>query len=204
MRDIFTALEADFIEEGKARLLSQFQHAPNLNALLALLLSPYHDLQQTLIQLLNERHIDTAMGKQLDGVGDIVGISRPFIQMNGEWYFGFRGQSKAKAFSRAPIRDLALQSTSREVRYMDNNNYRRLIKWKVIANNSHGTIDDVIAACQAVFLASQVIIQELADAAVKIVIVRAAKSKLDAIEQDPTSWIPTAAGVKVTVEFRNQ
>lgn len=204
MHDIFTALEADFTQAGKARLLSQFQYAPNLNALLSLLLSPYDDLQQTLKQLLNERHIDAAIGKQLDGVGDIVGISRPFVQMNGEWYFGFRGQSKAKGFSRAPIRDLALRSTSREVRYMDDNNYRRLIKWKVIANNSHGTIDDVIAACQAVFLASQVIIQEQADAAVKIVIVRAAKNKLDAIEQDPALWIPTAAGVKVTVEFKNQ
>ena len=79
--------------------------------------------------------------------------------------------------------------------------YRRLIKWKVIANHSHGTLDDVIEACRAIFLAERVSITEGQDADVHITITRMAKNRLDAVEQEPVLWIPTAAGVKVTVEF---
>lgn len=110
MPKILTALEADFVQLGLERQLSQFRYSPNLNALISLLLSPYADLQHSLKQMLLERNIDTAIGRQLDGVGDIVGMPRPFTKMNGDWYFGFTEQSKAKAFSQAPIRDLALQT----------------------------------------------------------------------------------------------
>lgn len=201
MNDVLTALDANFVEIGLSRQLMQFRHSPNLNALLELLLTPYADIQHALKKMLTERHIDTAQGKQLDGVGDIVGMPRPFTQMNGDWYFGFSGQSKAKPFSRAPIRDLAMQTNARTLNYMADDNYRRLLKWKIIANNSHGTVEDVIAACLAVFLAKRISVQERDDAALHIVIARSVKNKLDAIEQDASRWIPCAAGVKVTVEL---
>lgn len=204
MNEILTALEADFVEIGLSNQLSQFRHSPNINKLLTLCLEPYRDIQLALKKMITERHIDNAQGKQLDGVGDIVGIPRPFTQMNGEWYFGFSGQSKAKPFSRAPIRDLATQTNTRTLNYMADESYRRLIKWKIIANHSHGTIEDVIAACQAVFLASRVRVQERNDAELHIVITRAVKNKLDAVEQDANRWIPTAAGIKVSVEFINE
>ncbi|HHE9086130.1 TPA: DUF2612 domain-containing protein [Haemophilus influenzae] len=203
MKDILTALNDDFKQLGRERLLSQFNYSPNLNAFLSLLLLPHHEIQATLKQMLTERHIDTAIEKQLDGVGDIVGMPRPFARVNGDWYFGFSGQSKAKPFSRAPIRDLATQTNSRDFNYMLDEHYRRLIKWKVIANHSHGTLDDVIEACRAIFLAERVSITEGQDADVHITITRMAKNRLDAVEQEPVLWIPTAAGVKVTVEFIN-
>lgn len=201
MTKILTALEMDFVKLGLERQLSQFHYSPNLNALISLLLYPYASLQQTLKQMLLERHIDSSIGKQLDGVGDIVGMPRPFVKMNGEWYFGFSGQSKAKPFSQAPIRDLSLQTHSKSISYMPDDHYRRLIKWKVIANNSHGTVEDVIMACQALFLATKVIVQERDDAEIHLRITRHSKNKLDAIEQTPEQWIPTAAGVKVSVEI---
>ncbi|OBW92971.1 DUF2612 domain-containing protein [Gallibacterium salpingitidis] len=204
MPDILTELDQDFIDTTLSHQLSQFRYSPNLTALITLLLSPYATLQHTLKQMLLERHIDTAIGKQLDGVGDIVGMPRPFTKMNGEWYFGFTGQSKAKPFSQAPIRDLALQTTSKQVSYMPDDTYRRLIKWKVVANNSHGTVEDVIEACKALFLAEQVHIQEKNDAEIKISITRAIKNKFDAIEDSPNQWIPAAAGVKIFVEFIDQ
>lgn len=203
MQDILTALEDDFVAAGLNNRLSQFNYSPNLTALLTLLLSPHVNIQQALKQMLLERHIDTAQGRQLDGVGDIVGMPRPFTQLNGEWYFGFRGQSKAKPFSRAPIRDLAMQTNLRQFNYMDDVGYRRLIKWKVIANNSHGTIEDIILACQALFMATKVVVKDKQDAEATIAITRAQKHKLDAVEEEATRWIPTAVGVKVSVEFIN-
>lgn len=201
MPKILTALEADFVQLGLERQLSQFRYSPNLNALISLLLSPHADLQHSLKQMFLERHIDTAIGQQLDGVGDIVGMPRPFTKMNGDWYFGFTGQSKAKAFSQAPIRDLALQTHTKAVSYMPDEAYRRLIKWKIVANHSHGTVEDVIKACQALFMASKVLVQEKMDAEIHIKITRNRKNKIDAIEQDPKPWIPAAAGVKVSVEL---
>ncbi|MCQ9124372.1 DUF2612 domain-containing protein [Rodentibacter caecimuris] len=203
MEDILTVLDTDFEAVGLNNRLSQFNYSPNLAALLTILLSPYTNIQQALKQMLLVRHIDTAQGKQLDGVGDIVGMPRPFTQMNGEWYFGFSGQSKAKPFSRAPIRDLAMQTNSRQFNYMNDMNYRRLIKWKVIANNSHGTIEDIILACQALFMAKKVAVKDKQDAEITIAITRDQKYKLDAVEDEATRWIPTAAGVKVSVEFIN-
>lgn len=201
MKNILSELEQDFTQTALSHQLSQFRYAPNLTALITLLLSPYATLQNTLKQMLLERHIDTAIGKQLDGVGDIVGMPRPFTKTNGEWYFGFLGQSKAKPFSQAPIRDLALQTISKQVSYMPDDLYRRLIKWKVVANNSHGTVEDVIEACKTLFVATQVNIQETVDAEVKIVITRSVENKLNQIEEFPEQWIPTAAGIKVSVEF---
>lgn len=60
------------------RLLYQYEDSPNFVALLNALLTQATDLFDSRVQLQLERSLETAIGTQLDGIGAIVGIDRPF------------------------------------------------------------------------------------------------------------------------------
>lgn len=66
----------EYAAAGVSRLTNQFQQSEKLRSLLFAVLSPLDEIKQILVQLKNERWIDTAVGKQLDGAGYIVGESR--------------------------------------------------------------------------------------------------------------------------------
>ncbi|OOF52574.1 DUF2612 domain-containing protein [Rodentibacter trehalosifermentans] len=204
MMTIQTALLQDFEQAAWANQLAQFRYSPNLQKLFRVLFEPYQSLQNALRQNLEQRDLDTAKGKQLDGIGDIVGLSRPYINRDGEWYFGFRGQSRGKGFSQAPIRNLALLTNNQQIQFMSDEPYRRLLRWKIIANNSQGTLDDVINACLVLFNATRVIVRERLPCAVEIQIERALKDQIMAIEENPAEWIPVGAGISATVTFTNK
>lgn len=201
---IQTALLQDFKEAAWDNQLAQFRYSPNLQKLFHVFFDPYRSLQQALQQNLEQRDLETAKGKQLDGIGDIVGLPRPYINRDGEWYFGFRGQSRGKGFSQAPIRDLALLTNNQQIQFMSDELYRRLLRWKIIANNSQGTLEDVINACLVLFNATQVIVRERTPCAVEIQIERKLKDQIMAIEQNPAEWIPVGAGISTTVTFKNK
>ncbi|OOF35761.1 hypothetical protein BKK49_12200 [Rodentibacter rarus] len=204
MMTIQSALLQDFEQAAWENQLGQFRYSPNLQKLFRVLLEPYQSLQNALAQNLQQRDLETAKGKQLDGIGDIVGLPRPYISSDGEWYFGFQGQSKGKGFSQAPIRDLALLTNNQKIQFMSDEPYRRLLRWKIIANNSQGTLEDVINACLVLFKASRVIVREIAPCSVEIQIERALKDQIMAIEQKPSDWIPIGAGISTTVIFKNK
>lgn len=194
-------LTEDYIETARQLNLCQFKTSPKLTALMSGFLLPYGSLQQVLSQLINERHLDTAVGKQLDGIGDIVGIARPYDLGQGLWYFGFTGQSKAKGFSQAPIRNDRLKLTASNYEYMSDQLYRRLLKWKIIANNSHGTVEDIIQSAIALYDATNVHVQTLNPCHFGVTITLSSKSKVEAFSDQPERFIPTATGVKVDVNF---
>ncbi|MCR1838619.1 DUF2612 domain-containing protein [Pasteurella caecimuris] len=198
------ALSQDFEQAAWENQLAQFRYSPNLQKLFHVLFKPYQSLQLALKQNLEQRDLESAKGKQLDGIGDIVGLPRPYINRDGEWYFGFRGQSKGKGFSQAPIRDLALLTNNQKIQFMADEPYRRLLRWKIIANNSQGTLEDVINACLVLFKASRVIVREVAPCNVEIQIERALKDQIMAIEQNPSDWIPIGVGISTTVIFKNK
>lgn len=62
--------------EAKARLLFYFQGKPVLEAYLCEFVKPLDDLETAFFQLLEERGIETGVGAQLDGIGQIVGQAR--------------------------------------------------------------------------------------------------------------------------------
>lgn len=144
--------------------------------------------------------INHAVGQQLDGIGDILGISRPYISSGGMVYFGFTGQSKSKGFSQATIRHQSAFSIGQGYQFLDDNTYRRLLHWKIIANNSHGTIEDIIKACQIVFMANRVVIQE-ERCRLRIYITREIKYANNAIESIKEKLIPASAGIFVSVNI---
>lgn len=64
------------VSEALARATSQFQASPKVLALLEAAVGPLDDIKATTDSLKTERWIDTAIGKQLDGCGAIVGELR--------------------------------------------------------------------------------------------------------------------------------
>ncbi|WP_314878778.1 DUF2612 domain-containing protein [Haemophilus parahaemolyticus] len=182
--------------------LSQFHNKPNLATLYRVLFAPFAEIQTACHQLLTLRHLDTAQGKQLDGIGNILGIERPFTIGDGLFYFGFRGQSKALGFSQAIIRSQSLSIGSGNYRYMSDNLYKRLLRWKVVKNNAHGTIEDIIQACVAVFNATKVEVIEQ-HCAVDVQITRKRADISEAIDSIKEQLIPVAAGIAVNVNFNN-
>lgn len=62
--------------EAKARLVQQFKDKAKLEAWLAAYVAQIQDLEDVFFQLLEDRVLDTAVGVQLDGLGDIVGEER--------------------------------------------------------------------------------------------------------------------------------
>lgn len=195
-------LDQNYLDVALQHNLIQFQHSPHLRALYRALFSHFAPLQQALSQLLFERHLDSATGKQLDGIGDILGLPRPYTTADGLFYFGFTGQAKAKGFSQAVIRSQYFATGSSNYQFMSDTLYKRLLNWKIIANNSHGTVEDIIQACQAAFMASRVEVIE-GRCSLTVNITRPAKYASEAIENIKEKLIPAAAGIFVSVNIIN-
>lgn len=66
----------DHIEIARERMISQFKDKPNLDALLDIFMTEVQELETTYIDLLLMRGLDTAVGVQLDILGQHVGVIR--------------------------------------------------------------------------------------------------------------------------------
>ena len=195
-------LQDDYSKIGEGNLLLQFAYFEKVKLLLRALLNPFSGAQASLQQLLTERHLDKAKGKQLDGIGDILGLSRSYVTIiDNNWWFGFRGQSLAKPFKQAPIRDDNYYLTSSNTKFMSDDYYRRLLRWKIIKNNSHGTVEDIIRAYQAIFQPSKVEVREVDVGKIEVIITRRLEKELEGVEKSAVDWCPVVAGIKATVSF---
>ena len=66
----------DYVSLAQSRLTSLFPEKPLVTALTGTMVSQLSDLEMVADQLKNERWVDVAVGKQLDGCGEIVGEKR--------------------------------------------------------------------------------------------------------------------------------
>lgn len=67
---------ADFVTALKKDLVEQFKGKPNLQALMEVISEELQQVYDFYAQLRDYRDVQTAIGKQLDGVGDIVVLTR--------------------------------------------------------------------------------------------------------------------------------
>ena len=63
-------------QEALDRLAGQFQQSPKIKGMLEAVIGPLDDVLTDIDTLKNQRWIDTAVGVQLDGCGEIVGEAR--------------------------------------------------------------------------------------------------------------------------------
>lgn len=115
MDDVF-----DYLKKLEDDLLEQFRGKPHTEVLMKALARQLQEVYQFFIDLRDKRSLDTAEGQQLDGVGDIVVLSRD--------------DARQLAESADVLDD------------MDDELYRRYLKYKVHINTNICTYRDVYKA----------------------------------------------------------
>ena len=160
---------------------------------------------KTIEESFNLFSIDLAIGKQLDGIGDILGILRPYITDDNQIFFGFRGQSRVDSFSKAILRSEseAWGSSKLNLTPLSDSAYKRLLRWKIVANNAHGTINDIIDGCVAVFYASKVeVIEQTKNRHLTINVEISNSNRNPFIESIKDQFILAPAGISFSINIR--
>ena len=147
--------------------LAQFSGSLKLEALVRSLYAPLNALQTAYDDLLTVRHLDKAEGVQLDGIGQIVGLPREVDAVLFAQFFGFDGQSGILSFNKARIRREHEKNVQGGI-VLDDGQYRRLLHWKIAANNGCGSALEIAAAVKAVFLAEEVRVQDRGNAKIRV------------------------------------
>lgn len=110
----------DFVAHGLKDLVEQFRGKPNIEALVEVIYEQFQEVFDFYEQLRTERDVAHAVGKQLDGVGNIVDLSRMGAAL----------------------------LTGHEIDYsvLDDERYRQFLILKILKNTTHTTYPDIIKA----------------------------------------------------------
>lgn len=136
------------------RLIDQYRESPLLMALLMVLIdNPLPDIETALEQLSLRLSIDDMTGKNLDAIGEIVGLKRPAsLGDETEYYDGVFTYSSSGALVTDKAKGYGFGEYPADVDFsaMGDADYRRFLKAKIIKNNSNKTILDCQKAAQLI------------------------------------------------------
>lgn len=136
----------DVISKGVERLAYQFESSTTFQEFIESFLQQLQDLNTSELQLLNERYLDTAIGVQLDGIGEIVGLPRPEKDVDVAGLFGFLNDPTALGFG--DIADLDVGGNFWDgvgsTVLIGDDLYRTLLRAKIIENKTAMTVDDTL------------------------------------------------------------
>ena len=110
----------DYVELLRGDLVDQFKEKPVIDALVSAIGEQLNDVRRFYEDLRDRRGLQTSMGQQLDGIGDIVVLSR--------------------------LEAGALACINESVYVLDDESYRRYLIFKVWKNTNNCTYHDVIKA----------------------------------------------------------
>lgn len=111
---------ADFVTKLKQDLVEQFRGKANIEALMEVVGIELQEVFDFYEQLRTQRSVDTAVGKQLDGVGDIAVMTR----------------KEAGQLAGNPI----------PFEVIDDDTYRQYLIYKILKNTCDCTYPDIIKA----------------------------------------------------------
>ena len=175
---------------------AQYVGKQRLESYVTALASPLDLLDSTLEAMATQRGINTSYGAQLDGVGVIVGqpryVSGAFVLP----FFGYEHQTATTGYGQARYRRMG-ESTEDVSNTIGDPEFRTIIRWKVVANSSAGTIPDIINALRVIFPnAVRIKVSEPSPRLVNVVVqLRTTANPLFANNLE--SFIPKMAGVRV-------
>lgn len=151
----------DYLEDLRSKVTMSFEDAPVFDKFLQLLVGPSLELQEAARQLMQERSVDTAVGAQLDIIGNIVGQPRELIDADLLPYFGYLGNPASESYGdiNNPGKggyywDYTKSLTGSVI--LGDEQYRLFIRAKILKNITRATPEDVIRFITFVFNVSQV------------------------------------------------
>jgi len=140
-------------EHGLNRLAFQFKQSEKLKGLINVQLEDYQELYNSFDDLLNDRLFDGSVGKQLDGLGEILGFPRPFLPIDVLGAFGFFGDATSKSFG--DINDSEIGGNfvdySATIQIANDDTYRKLLKARAIINSTSMTVEETIRMVSFMF-----------------------------------------------------
>lgn len=163
----------DYVNGALSVVTEQFKDKPIFEKYVRLLISQQLILQYEFQKLMQLRSIDTAEGAQLDIIGEIVGRPRGILRADEFTFFGFDGEPQAGTFgslsdNQAGAPFYSLGQATAGGRVPTDEEYRLLIKAKIIKNTTRSTPEDTINAFKFLFSAGTAIIDEYEPAKVTI------------------------------------
>lgn len=167
-----------YLEQARERVTEQFKDAPVFDKYLQLLIGDSLELQTVLKDLMEKRSIDTAVGRQLDIIGDIVGQPRELIDADLLEFFGFEGHWNAGPFGTitdtevgAVFWDGNSKMTGNIV--LNDDIYRIFIRAKIAKNTTRATPEEIMRFVNFIFGTHSSTIEDEGRAAYRLMIGRA-------------------------------
>ena len=207
MSEIITPVNID--EQSISRLTSLFKDDEVQKSLLQTLNTPYVELQNDLIFLVdNMLNIDVATGSHLDIIGNLIGQPRELIDFDTERYFGFQGSHLAETFGTLSDPNVggywnsfSHMNVGRSRRVSDEL-YRRLIRARSIKNNTNCSMNDLVEVVNLLTGRNDAIVRQDKHRLIKIKFTDTwglMSYYLDRVEL-PDGVLPVAYGVKIESE----
>lgn len=146
----------DYLTEARDRVTEAFKDKPVFDAYLQLISNYSAEMQAMFVSLGTERWIDTAVGAQLDILGEIVGQDRVIVGGELIEFFGYLGALNAKSYG--TLYDPTVGGYYRGKNQaigadyvLNDEAYRIFIRAKIIKNTTRSTPEDIIRFIKFVF-----------------------------------------------------
>jgi len=201
-----------FTDTISERAISQYQDSILFSEFLKALTTEADELFLAIQDVINKRFLFNATGKQLDIIGQIVGISRVVVDFQVGVFFGFDPEPTSLGFDDLfndvqAGRYRSADELTGTARLLGDTEYRVLIVAKILANTSDITPNAVLLITDQIMKAMfgqnsniNVNILEKTNAEFDIIIMK----QLTAAEQAYVSFldlIPRPAGVKINYVY---
>ena len=139
----------NFLSESGELVTTQFEDKDVFNRYLMLLTLGVQETLSVCRDLMQRRDIDSAEGAQLDIIGRIVGQERVLVSADLYPFFGYVGALAANSFGTFYNPRIGGYWYSYGAKIgadvkLSDDQYRQIIKAKIIKNNSRGTNEDFI------------------------------------------------------------
>lgn len=146
------------------KIISHYRESNVVDWIIALL-SEANNLEDVFSNIIKSRMLDHARDAELDVIGYIVGQSRILVDANVFNYFGFSPNSQANSFGTTidPSvggRFRSVREPSIGFRTLNDDEYKLLIRSRIIKNNTGVTREDIISQLKFLFNAPSVIVTE--------------------------------------------
>jgi hypothetical protein len=145
------------LEQYLNLITAEHNQRPRYMATVALSIAPYLDGENLAFNLIGLFDLDTAVGQQLDMLGEWVGITRFISAPLNEW---FALDVRNEGFDQG--RWISPFESSTQVITLDDDHYRLLLRAKIVANQWDGTIPGAYEAWNTLFAGTgyQILIQD--------------------------------------------
>ena len=162
-------VETDYLTVARSRYTQQFKDKPVFDAYIKIVIQEIEELQAAFKDLKQLRDLDSAVGVQLDVIGDIVGQPRVLVDYTLFPYFGFDTAPQAKTFGTTA--DVGIGGYFKSVSdvigspfEVDDDTYRFLIRARIAANISNTTPQGVMNALNFILETNDCLIEEVGNA----------------------------------------